>query len=94
MSAPRCCAFCGSTMNVEEHHLGGRKHAAHFTIPLCKEHHQEVSIAIQRADSEMMRHTSDQTERLRRVVMACAVLLWQACKYLQAAEDSNAENTR
>jgi len=88
MSAPRRCAFCGSTKNVEEHHLGGRKHAAYFTIPLCEPHHLEVSIAIQRADAEMMRYTSDRTERLRRIVMACSVLMWQACKHLQGPEDS------
>ncbi len=50
MSAPRCCAFCGSTKNVEEHHLGGR---------------------------------------LRRMVMASTVLMWQACKHSQGPEDSN-----
>ena len=89
MTAPRRCAFCGSTNQVEEHHLGGRKHAAYFTIPLCEEHHQEVSIAIQRAYSEMMRYTSDRTERLRRIVMACTVLMWQACQHLQGPENSS-----
>ncbi len=61
MSAPRCCAFCGSTKNVEEHHLGGRN----------------------------MRYTSDRSERLRRIVMASTVLMWQACKHSQGPEDSN-----
>ncbi len=89
MSAPRCCAFCGSTKNVEEHHLGGRNHAAYFTIPLCETHHREVSISMQRADGEMMRYTSDRSERLRRIVMASTVLMWQACKHSQGPEDSN-----
>jgi hypothetical protein len=89
MSAPRCCAFCGSTKKIQEHHLGGRNHAAFFTIPLCEPHHKEVSIAIQRAYAEMMRYTSDRTERLRRIVMACSVLMWQACKHLENPEDSN-----
>ena len=89
MSTLRCCAFCGSTKNVEEHHLGGRKHARYFTIPLCEPHHREVSIAIQRAYSEMMRYTSDRTERLRRIVMACTVLMWQACNHLENPEASN-----
>jgi len=89
MSAPRRCAICGSRKHVEDHHLGGRKHARYFTIPLCELHHQEVSIAIRRANAEMMRYTSDRTERLRRIVMACSVLMWQACKDLQGHEDSN-----
>ena len=89
MSAPRRCAFCGSTKDVEDHHCGGRKHAAFFTIPLCAPHHQEVSIAIQRADDEMMRYASDRTERLRRIVMACSVLMWQACQQLQGQQKPN-----
>jgi hypothetical protein len=92
MSAPRRCAFCGSTKNIEEHHLGGRQHAAFFTIPLCERHHQEVSIAIRRADAEMMRDTTDRTERLRRIVMACSVLMWQACKHLQDPRNSSHKN--
>ena len=88
MRSPRPCAFCGSTKDVEDHHLGGRKHARFFTIPLCEPHHQEVSTAIQRAYSEMMRYTDDRTERLRRIVMACSVLMWQACKRLENSEDS------
>lgn len=87
MSAPRRCAICGSAKNVQEHHLGGRKHAAHFTIPLCEPHHQEVSIAIHRANVEMMRYTSDRTERLRRIVMACSILMWRACELLQCPEE-------
>jgi hypothetical protein len=86
---PRCCGICGSTKEVEDHHLGGRKHATFFTIPLCVPHHQEVSIAIQRADAEMMRYTSDRTERLRRIVMACAVLQWYACQQLQVQQKPN-----
>jgi hypothetical protein len=88
-SRPRCCAICGSTKDIQEHHLGGRQHAAYFTIPLCVPHHQEVSIAIQRADAEMMRYTSDRTERLIRIVMACSVLQWYACQQLQVQRKPN-----
>ncbi len=31
----RCCAICGSTKDIREHHLGGFHHAPFFTIPLC-----------------------------------------------------------
>jgi len=87
----RCCAICGSTKDLQEHHLGGRNHAAYFTIPLCVQHHQAVTIAIQRADRDMMSYTSDRTERLRRIVMACSVLQWYACQQLQVKAEINHE---
>lgn len=39
--ASRCCrcsrcAICGSREHVQLHHLGGKHHASHFTIPLCR----------------------------------------------------------
>lgn len=83
MSAPRqrpkcprkCCAICGSTKAVEEHHLGGRNHAAYFTIPLCRSHHEALTVAIARAGVQMQ-HTSDKTERARRARLAAYVFLW------------------
>lgn len=71
----RRCAICGSTKEIEEHHLGGRKHAAYFTIPLCHSHHEAVTIAIARAGVNMQ-YTSNLAERARRARMAAYVLLW------------------
>jgi hypothetical protein len=71
----RRCAICGSTNNIEEHHLGGRKHAAYFTIPLCRRHHDAVTIALARAGINMQ-HTSDTAERSRRARLAAYVFLW------------------
>ena len=60
---------------MQEHHLGGRKHAAHFTITLCRVHHEAVHIAITRAGVNMER-TSDTAERARRARQAAYVFLW------------------
>jgi hypothetical protein len=71
----RCsrCAICGSRENVQLHHLGGRKHALHFTIPLCAKHHDALTFALRVVE---MRATSDREERLRRARLAGLVFLW------------------
>jgi hypothetical protein len=71
----RCCAICGSTKNLSAHHLGGRKHARFFTIPLCDPHHQAVHIVIARARVNLQ-HTTDKAERARRARMAALVFMW------------------
>jgi hypothetical protein len=71
----RCCAVCGSREDVEEHHLGGRQHAPHFTIPLCRKHHNAVTVALRLAGVEM-RDVSDREEQLRRARLAGVVFLW------------------
>jgi hypothetical protein len=70
-----CCVFCGSRKQLQEHHLGGRNHARHFTITLCREHHEAVTLAITRAGVNM-RYTSDKMERSRRARQAAYVFLW------------------
>jgi hypothetical protein len=74
-SRVRCCAVCGSTKKLEEHHLGGLQHARFFTIPLCQPHHLAVTIAIARAGVDP-HYTSDPHERARRARMAAYVFLW------------------
>jgi hypothetical protein len=88
-SLSRAARDNGVTVRTMWRYLGGRQHAAYFTIPLCVAHHQEITIAIQRANAEMMRYTSDRTERLRRIVMACSVLQWYACQQLQSRHKPN-----
>jgi hypothetical protein len=69
------CAKCGSAHSVELHHIGGRNHVAWITIPLCREHHVQLTMAIQRAGIDM-RYTSDKVDRLRRARRAIYVCLW------------------
>ena len=71
-----CCAICGSSDRIEQHHLGGRAHAAYFRLPLCGRHHVLVSRMIANAAPDLMTATSNHDERLRRARMAAMVFLW------------------
>jgi hypothetical protein len=74
-SSARCC-FCGSRRTIEFHHVGGRQHAPHFTLPLCIPHHRKVTAALFNARIDMT-YTPDRHERQRRVTQAVLVFLWQ-----------------
>ena len=78
----RHCAICGATRDIEEHHLGLRNHAPFFTIPLCRPHHQAVTIAIMQAGVDP-HYTSDVEERGRRARQAALVFLWFLDEQLQ-----------
>ena len=69
------CAKCGSPRNVELHHICGRRHVVWITIPLCREHHVRLTVAIRQAGIDM-RYTSDTAERLRRARQAIYVCLY------------------
>lgn len=71
--AVRC--LCGSSKDVEWHHLGGRNHVVWFLAPLCREHHVELTTMLHRAGVEM-RYTPDSSERMRRARLATYVFLW------------------
>ncbi len=76
VSRKQCCAICGSTVRVEQHHLGGRHHAPFFTIPLCRRHHEYVTRTIANSAPDLMTYTSDPAERARRARLAAYVFLW------------------
>ncbi len=88
----RYCAICGSTKEIQEHHLGGRNHAAYFTIPLCPSHHEAVTIAIARARINMQR-TSDTTERARRARQAAYVFLWFLDEAIQTNQERRVDSS-
>jgi hypothetical protein len=69
------CVICGSTVEVERHHVGGRNHVPRYTNPLCRKHHLRVTAAI-RGGGIDMRYTSDKRVRLVRALMATAVFVW------------------
>jgi hypothetical protein len=69
------CTICGSTKQVEQHHVGGRNHVVWFTIPLCREHHVKLTRYIEVAGVDM-RYTPDRRTRLRRARKAICMLLW------------------
>lgn len=69
------CALCGSSKNVEFHHVGGRHHVAWFTVPLCQHHHMRVTAGLHQAGVDM-RYTREKRERIRRARQATLVFLW------------------
>lgn len=84
LDKPRCI-ICGTGVEVEFHHAGGRNHVAYFTAPLCKKHHRLVTEAIRVAGVDM-RFTSDTRERFSRARGAIYVLLWFLDKSLEDYE--------
>jgi hypothetical protein len=56
--------------------VGGRQHAPQFVLPLCIPHHRKVTAALFHARIDMT-FTPDRHERLRRVLRAVMVFVWQ-----------------
>lgn len=75
------CVICGSTVDVERHHVGGQNHVSWFTIPLCRNHHVLLTAMIRRADVNM-RYTPDKRVRIVRALMATTVFIWLLLKNL------------
>lgn len=50
------------------------------TVPLCRRCHAALTRALLQAQVGMMSHTSDPNERLRRIMRAVSVFLWQAAE--------------
>lgn len=69
------CTICGSTDQVEKHHVGGRNHVVWFTILLCRKHHVKLTAYIAAAGVDM-RYTPDRLTRIRRARQAICMLLW------------------
>jgi hypothetical protein len=85
---PRRCLLCGSTKEVQWHHLGGRRHVRFGTVPLCRRCHVVLTRALYQAQGDMMSYTSDPNERLQRIVRAVSVFLWQAAEELDPDQRS------
>jgi hypothetical protein len=66
---------CGALTDLERHHVGGRNHASWFTLPLCVEHHREITRALHAAGVDM-RPAETKVERIARALQALAVFLW------------------
>jgi hypothetical protein len=69
------CVLCGSTLDIERHHVGGRYHVAWFTIALCRNHHLRITAALRQAGIDMS-YAPNTRERLARARKALAVFLW------------------
>lgn len=79
----RKCVICGSPERVEMNHVGGEKHIAWFTMPLCGEHHDRFHALLRQIGVDL-RYTPDPVERLIRVLKAILVFAWmvlEGCQY-------------
>jgi hypothetical protein len=60
---------------IEQHHVCGRNHVPWFTLPVCVEHHREITRRLQAAGVEM-RRARTKTERIAHAQQALAVMQW------------------
>jgi len=75
------CVICGSE-DAERNHVGGQNHVAWFTMPFCREHHDQFHALLSNAGINL-KYTSDLRERLVRALNACWVAQWVLTKALQ-----------
>ena len=59
----RCCVVCGSTVNVEDNHIGGHRFLAWCTMPFCRECHMRFHVLARQAGLEL-EFTGDSIEDL------------------------------
>ncbi len=75
------CVICGSK-DAERNHVGGQNHVAWFTMPFCREHHDQFH-ALVRAAGIDLEYISDPRERLLRGLKANTVCQWMLTEALQ-----------
>ena len=80
----RRCVICGSAHRVESNHVGGRKHVAWFTGPLCGDHHDRFHLLLRQMRLDL-RYTCDPIDRAIRVLKATLVFAWMVLEGLQHA---------
>jgi hypothetical protein len=84
------CVLCGSTKDVEHHHIGGRNHLAWATIPLCRSHHRQCHLLMENVGVDLD-YTPDQLERLIRAAKAITIIL---CMILIAMHSAKSRRTK
>lgn len=89
----RKCAICPSTERVEANHVGGRNHIAWFTMPLCGKHHDRFHALLRHIGVDL-RYTSDNVERLIRVLKAILVFTWMVVEEFQNIRSRRGEHER
>jgi hypothetical protein len=68
------CLQCGRKSRTERHHVAGRNHEAHLTVPLCRACHAQATELSRRAEVDM-RKAPNSVEKVRRALQATAVFL-------------------
>lgn len=69
------CVICGSNKGIERNHVCGRNHVDWFTMPFCREHHEQFH-AFLRAAGVKLEYTPDSIERILRALKAVSVCEW------------------
>lgn len=69
------CVICGATKNIEQHHAGGRKHVAWFTLPFCERHHAQLHRQLEGLGINLS-YTPNKLKRLVTAAIALTIALW------------------
>jgi hypothetical protein len=77
--------ICGRRSRIEHHHLGGRRHLAWLTAPLCVIHHRQLHRLLAAADVDL-EYTRDPVERLLRALKAMSTFMCLVLDALHEAE--------
>ena len=75
------CVICDRE-RIQHNHAGGRNHVAWFTMPFCREHHDQFH-ALVRAAGIDLEYTADPHERLIRALQAITVCQWMLTEALK-----------
>lgn len=89
----RKCAICGSAERVEANHVGGQRHVAWFTIPLCGQHHGRFHVLLRQINVDLQ-YTADPVERLIRVLKAILVFTWMVVEGFQHTRSKGGQHDR
>lgn len=85
------CAICGSHLNVQLHHIGGRRHLIWVTAPLCQRHHDQLHKLITTAGIDL-EYTSNPVERLIRASKAISIFMCMVLNALDEARPTKPNN--
>ncbi len=75
------CVICGSEDAVRNH-VGGQNHVAWFTMPFCREHHDQFHASLRAAGVDL-KFAADPRERLLRALQATTVCQWMLMEALK-----------
>jgi len=81
------CDICGRAKHSEQNHAGGRNHVAWFTMPFCREHHEQFH-ALLRTAGVNLEWTDDPVERIMRAFQATLVALWMLSEALKHRKET------
>ena len=91
-TAGSVCVICGSAINIEQNHAGGRNHIPWFKVPFCERHHQQFHRLLESVGIDL-RNTSNKRKRLVIAALALTIALWMVLQALLEAVHTPEKNT-